>query len=138
MAEQLPPLRVVAAVIVRDGRVLGCRRNVNRLEGGLWEFPGGKIEPGEHPVEALVREIDEELGVSIAVGSRIHRATTEVRNQRIDLDCYEARLNGVAPLNSTDHDLLRWFKPEELSSLEWCLPDRPVVDLIASGTDLAG
>lgn len=70
MTSGVPTIHVVAAVIVREGRVLVCRRNRDRADGGLWEFPGGKVEPGERAVEALVREIHEELGVQIRVDGR--------------------------------------------------------------------
>lgn len=129
-------VRVVAAVIVSDRRLLACRRNAGRSDGGLWEFPGGKIEAGEGPAEALTREIREELGVHIDVGARIHRATTRVQERLIDLDTYWARLAGERPMISTDHDVLRWLRRSELSSLEWCAPDLPVVELLACGSGM--
>ena len=133
MTGGLPAIRVVAAVIVRDGWVLVCRRNSDRSEGGLWEFPGGKIEPGERPVDALAREIHEELGVEIHVDARIHRSTTDMGTRCIDLDTYLTRIAGDPPVRSTDHDTLRWLRTDELSSIEWCSPDQPVVKLIACG-----
>lgn len=132
MTEDLPTVHVVAAVIVSEDRVLACRRNRDRADGGLWEFPGGKIEPGERAGDALAREIVEELGVRIEVGVRIHRATTRVPKQLIDLDTYCAWLAGDPPLGSTDHDVLRWLMPGELPALEWCAPDAPVVELLAA------
>jgi 8-oxo-dGTP diphosphatase len=124
------PLRVVAAVIIRDGCVLACRRNAERSSGGLWEFPGGKVEPGESPQEALAREIREELGVDIEVGELIHRATTSTGAVHVDLSSCAARLMGAAPTSSTDHDVLRWMQPDQLGELTWAKPDLPVIALL--------
>ncbi|HEY5221547.1 MAG TPA: (deoxy)nucleoside triphosphate pyrophosphohydrolase [Microbacteriaceae bacterium] len=127
---QAEPLRVVAAVIIRDGCVLACRRNAARSAGGLWEFPGGKVELGESPEHALRREIREELDAEIEVGELIHRATTPTDTAHIDLSSYEALLTDAAPTRSTDHDVLRWLRPNQLSELEWARPDLPVVELL--------
>jgi 8-oxo-dGTP diphosphatase len=126
-------LRVVAAVIIRDGCVLACRRNPDRSAGGLWEFPGGKVEPGESAEDALAREIREELGVDIEIGELIHRATTPTNSARVDLSSYAARLLDAVPTSSADHDSLRWMHPDELRELTWAEPDLPVVALLAQG-----
>lgn len=125
------PLHVVAAVIVRDGRVLACRRNPGRSAGGLWEFPGGKVERDETPQGALVREIQEELGVHIEVGDLVHRATTSTESADVDLSSYRARLVGAMPTSSTDHDMLSWMPVDQLPKLSWAALDRPVVELLA-------
>ncbi|HWU47694.1 MAG TPA: (deoxy)nucleoside triphosphate pyrophosphohydrolase [Humibacter sp.] len=124
-------LHVVAAVIVRNGCVLACRRNLNLSAGGLWEFPGGKVEPGESPSEALAREVREELDVDVEIGELIHRGMTPVGAVGVDLSSYAVRLTDAVPTASTDHDRLRWLKREELNSVEWAQPDRPVVDVLA-------
>lgn len=124
------PLRVVAAVIVREGCVLACRRSPERSAGGLWEFPGGKVEHDESPEDALVRELHEELGVGITVGGLIHRATTSTESAYVDLSSYVARLTGTMPTRSTDHDMLRWLPVDQLSNLSWAAPDQPVVELL--------
>jgi 8-oxo-dGTP diphosphatase len=69
--ERVAPLIIVGAAIVADGLVLGCERARPPEAAGRWEFPGGKVEPGEDEVEALVRECEEELGVVVAVGDRV-------------------------------------------------------------------
>jgi 8-oxo-dGTP diphosphatase len=125
------PLRVVAAVIVREGCVLACRRNPDHSAGGKWEFPGGKVEQGESPEDALVREIREELSVGIEVGDLIHRTTTLTESTHIDLSSYEARLTGATPTRSTDHDNLRWMPVDQLWKLSWAAPDQPVVEMLA-------
>lgn len=124
------PLVVVAAVIEHEGRILACRRNPDRAAGGKWEFPGGKVEPGELPEEALIREIREELAVEILVAERISTDDTWTDGRIIRLECFRASLVSAAPSHSMDHDRLGWFSPPELTALDWAEPDRPAVNLL--------
>jgi 8-oxo-dGTP diphosphatase len=120
-------IRVVAAVIVRDGTLLVGRRRLGLSHAGDWELPGGKIEPGESPERALVREIREELGVGVVVGDLVTRAMTPVADNRaIDLWCYAAELEGKVPTVSTDHDRLLWQPIDQTSLLQltWSIPDQ--------------
>lgn len=121
------PLHVVAAVIRRGDTVLACRRSADRSAGGRWEFPGGKIEPGETPVSALVREIREELGVIIRVVGELTSDDTPVGDRTIRLTCLDVELTGDAPTASTDHDDLRWVALSDLHALDWAEPDLPAV-----------
>lgn len=130
-AEQEPPLRVVAAIVRDAGRVLVCRRKLEKAAGGKWEFPGGKIEDGESSEAALMREIREELGLAIIVGEELTTDDTTVGGRVIRLTCLHARLDGPRPVSSTDHDQLAWLLPAELESLDWAAPDLPAVRLIA-------
>ena len=125
----MPLIDVVAAVIVHDGRVLACRRAPHKAAAGLWEFPGGKVEPGESPQDALVREIREELGAGIQLDHELLTAETgEVR-----LICWFARLDGGdIPTQSTDHDELRWMLPAQLSTLTWAPADLPAVQKLSA------
>lgn len=126
-----PLLHVVGAVIHRaDGTVLAARRRPHRQAGGLWEFPGGKVEDGETPREALVRELREELGLQVQsadIGGFLGRGVVEGPRRTICLDCYLVPLRSAAPTASTDHDSLHWLRPEELPSLAWAEPDIPIV-----------
>ncbi|GAB3795997.1 (deoxy)nucleoside triphosphate pyrophosphohydrolase [Humibacter antri] len=131
-------VHVVAAVIVHGDRVLACRRNAEREAGGLWEFPGGKVEPGESAVDALMREIREELGVGIRVGELLHRGATPVNGKLVDLSCYWTTLTDAAPTTSTDHDEIRWIRRDRLGELEWPEPDRAAVALLVAGSDASG
>lgn len=120
-------LEVVAAIMVRDGRALACRRAAHKPGAGTWEFPGGKVEPGERPEEALAREIREELGVDVTVGALVDRSEVPVGGRLIDLACYRADPVGPLPTASTDHDELRWVPVAELGDLVWSAPDLPAV-----------
>jgi len=128
-----PPLHVVAAVVVDDGLVLACRRASGTALAGLWEFPGGKVEPGETPQEALVREIAEELAVDVTVGDELTTDATRMGERVIELACYRATLDGPRPTRSIDHDRIVWLEPARLSGLEWALPDLPAVRLLQEG-----
>jgi 8-oxo-dGTP diphosphatase len=120
-------LEVVAAVLIRDGRALACRRAAHKAGAGTWEFPGGKVERGESPEAALAREIREELGVDVTVGPLVDRSEVPVGDRVIDLACYRADPVGPLPTSSTDHDELRWVPLADLGDLSWSAPDLPAV-----------
>ncbi|MFJ5870631.1 (deoxy)nucleoside triphosphate pyrophosphohydrolase [Dietzia kunjamensis] len=128
---QLPRIEVVAAVFFRDGEVLACRRAPGKSAEGKWEFPGGKIDHNETPEIALVREIREELGISISVDALVDRTVTPVGDLEIDLSCYLVS-SAEAPTRSSDHDELRWLPATSLTSLDWAAPDLPAVAIISS------
>ncbi len=110
-------MQVVAAAIFDGSRVLLARKAPGKTHAGLWEFPGGKVEPGETPEQALAREILEELELTIAVGEQL----TVVADDKIEMSVYRARvLSGVPVLR--DHDRVEWLLPEQLS-------DRPMAAL---------
>jgi 8-oxo-dGTP diphosphatase len=121
-------VRVVAAAIVRDGRVLVARRSKPAALAGGWEFPGGKIEHGESDEEALVRECAEELGVRIAVGAHLGTAL----DQGIDLVLHAATLRDGEPVAGGDHDELSWSRPDELDAVAWLPIDRELVPAVAA------
>lgn len=124
------PVRVVAAVIRHNDRVLACRRKNEKASGGKWEFPGGKIEPGETDREALARELAEELDlVSISIGELVSRSTASNLVPAIDLACYWVD-TPIPPATSTDHDALRWCTILELQHLDWAEADRDTVALL--------
>lgn len=125
-------LEVVAAVFVRDGAVLSCRRAPGKSAAGMWEFPGGKVDDDDTtPEAALVREIQEELGIAISVGRLLDRTVTRVGSNDIDLACYFVS-SAELPVRSTDHDEMRWVPVPELPSLAWAAPDLPVVTILTS------
>jgi 8-oxo-dGTP diphosphatase len=115
---------VMGAAIVRDGRVLGARRTLPEGVAGGWEFPGGKVEPGERPHDAVVREIAEELGCRIEVTGDL---AGEVRiRDGYTLRVALASLAEGEPIPREDeHDAVRWLGPEELHRVPWLEPDLP-------------
>jgi 8-oxo-dGTP diphosphatase len=113
---------VVGAAIVRDGRVLAARRTRPPEAAGRWEFPGGKVEDGESADAALVREIGEELGCRVEVGSWLDGAVEIGPRHRLLVAV--ARLVDGEP-TPHEHDLVRWIGPDELDDVDWLEPDRP-------------
>lgn len=117
---------VVAAAIERDGRYLAARRTQPDWAAGRWEFPGGKVEPGESETDALVREIGEELGVDIAVGDRVPGEWP--LHDDLVLHLYMARLIEGDPQPLDHHDQLRWLAPAEFDDVAWLESDRDAVE----------
>ena len=113
-----------------EGRWLMHRRPANKHHGGLWEFPGGKVEPGETPANALVREIDEELALSLAVGELVPECfaqePAERRDSPIVILLYSCVLPGSEP-RSMEGGGVGWFTPQEIDSLDKPPLDRDLV-----------
>jgi 8-oxo-dGTP diphosphatase len=124
-------IRVVAAVIVRDGKVLACRRAPHKSLAGLWEFPGGKVEPGETDETALAREIREELGIDIVVGGHIAQSIAPAGDSMIALNAYWAQTTTGGEFSSTDHDRTEWLSPASFSDYEWAPADVPFLSNVA-------
>ncbi|CAI9409572.1 Putative 8-oxo-dGTP diphosphatase 2 [Nocardioides sp. T2.26MG-1] len=114
----------MGAAILRDGRVLAARRTFPAEAAGRWEFPGGKVEAGETPDAALVREIAEELGCTIEVASWLPERVAI--GQRHVLSVALARLvDGEPEPQPHEHDAVRWLGADELDEVDWLDPDRP-------------
>ena len=113
---------VVGAAIVRHGRVLVARRTHPAETAGGWEFPGGKVEPGEDTGAAVVREIREELGCEIRVTG--HLAGEAPINEGYSLRVVLAEITEGEPVPH-EHDVVRWLGPEELGDVAWLTPDVP-------------
>ncbi len=126
-------LDVVGAVIVRDGTVLCAQRGSNGKLPGMWEFPGGKVESGESPRQALEREIAEELDCWVRVGVEVTTTTHEYEFAIVNLTTFYCELVEGEPTLS-EHAATVWLAPAELHTLEWAPADIPAVDLIAAGT----
>ena len=131
---QPEPLWVVAAALIDDtGRVLVQQRPPGKSMSGLWEFPGGKIEPGEAPGAALVRELQEELGIDVAMADIAGGlfVTTSVEDRPLVLLLYVCRSwRGVAqPLHAT---ALNWSHVSELATLPMPPADVPLVAMLAA------
>lgn len=122
-------ITVVGAVFTNEDSVLAFRRSPERPAGGKWEFPGGKVEQGETPEEALQREIHEELGLQISVGRLIDRSSTVVGENTIDLACYLVDSEEY-PSSSSDHDQIMWQPYPAIRDLDWAEPDVPAIDAL--------
>lgn len=121
-------INVVGAVIVDDGQILCAQRGPGALEG-MWEFPGGKIEPGETPREALAREIDEELRCVVKVGDEVASTAYEYDFGIVTLTTFYCDLIEGTP-ELTEHAAVRWEKPADMHLLEWAPADIPAVERI--------
>lgn len=119
-------IRVVGAAIVREGRCLVAQRGPGRSLSGKWEFPGGKVEPGEEPEHALSREIAEELGVAIVVRELVGTGQARVGEHDIILDVFAASLSLGEPV-PREHAQLLWASADELQRLDWAEADVPAV-----------
>jgi 8-oxo-dGTP diphosphatase len=118
---------VVGAAIIRDGRLLAAQRAEPAELAGGWEFPGGKVDPGETDRDALVRECHEELGVRVALGERIG-GDWPLSLSGV-LRVWTAELVDGEPA-ALEHLALRWLAPEELYDVEWLPGDLPLVEEI--------
>lgn len=118
-------VEVVGAAILREGRVLASRRTEPPRLAGLWEFPGGKVEPGESDEQALVRELQEELRVEVEVGERL--GGDLLIGQTAVLRVYLCRLLSGEPA-LVDHDAHRWLAEGELLDVDWIPVDLPLVE----------
>lgn len=126
-------VRVVAAFIERAGAVLLTRRHDKGERAGLWEFPGGKVEAGEAEEAALVRELQEELGVDVAVGSLYGRTEHAYPDVHVALALFHAELvpgKDPQPLEAAE---LRWVPRAEMIRLPFCEADVPLLEKLARG-----
>jgi 8-oxo-dGTP diphosphatase len=125
--------RVVAALIWQDGKVLICQRTRHQPMPLKWEFPGGKIEEGEQPRDALRRELDEELGIAAAIGNEVARIRHEYPNgNSVELRFYDVREYSGELENRIFRDVV-WAFPNELPSFDFLEADEELVKSLAEG-----
>ncbi len=123
--------QVTAAVIEKDGKILIAQRKSGDALAGKWEFPGGKIEPGETPEVCLRRELAEEFCIDAKIGEFICSSKFEYKHLPIELLAYRVEhLSGEFKLN--DHDRIEWVAPADLVKYDFCSADIPVVELISA------
>ena len=125
----MPTIQVVAAIIIRDGEVFATQRGYGEWKG-WWEFPGGKIELGECPQEALKREIKEELDAEIAVGDLLDTVEWDYPTFHLTMHCYVCTLESES-LNLNEHSDSAWLTKETLESVKWLPADLVLLENIA-------
>ena len=124
-------IRVAAAVIRKGNRIFATQRGYGEFKDG-WEFPGGKIEPGETPQEALVREIREELETEIRVGDLIDTIEYDYPTFHLSMDCFWCEiLEGSLELK--EHEAAKWLDRESLYTVDWLPADVGLVEKIREG-----
>ncbi len=120
----------VVAALIRDGeRFLICKRPAHKARALMWEFPGGKVEAGERPRDALIRECMEELDVTLDVGELYMQVTHEYPDIQIRLSLYEAVI-ASGELCSKEHEALCWILPREIPDYEFCPADVDIIHRI--------
>ena len=121
-------VRVVAAVIRKDDKIFATQRGYGEFKDG-WEFPGGKIEDGESPEQALVREIKEELDTDINVGELIDTIEFDYPNFHLSMDCFWCEIV-QGGLELREHEAAKWLTKENLYSVEWLPADVGLIEKI--------
>lgn len=127
-------IRVVAAVIRKGNRIFATQRGYGEFKDG-WEFPGGKIEPGETPQEALVREIREELETEIRVGDLIDTIEYDYPTFHLSMDCFWCEIV-EGSLELKEHEAAKWLDRESLYTVDWLPADVGLVEKIREGIDV--
>ena len=124
---------VVAALIWEGGRLMICQRPAHKAQGLLWEFVGGKVEPGETKEQALARECREELGITVAVGDVFTEVTHVYPDLTVHLTLYSARI-AEGELRLLEHNDLRWITPNEIDGYAFCPADEAILARIKEKT----
>lgn len=140
---RVEPVLVVAAALVdrleRPRRLLAARRHRPTALAGRWEFPGGKVDPGETPEQALHRELHEELGVAVALGPELPGPDGGAWpiSSRHRMRLWSAVVVRGEPAPLVEHDELRWLEPGRWLDVDWLDPDVPIVDALLRSADVS-
>lgn len=122
-------LEVTAAIIRKDNKILICQRPANKNCGLLWEFPGGKIESGETGEQCIIRECQEELGVTLQVRKEVIDVVYEYPDRTVDLHFYLCDII-AGTLEKKEHADFRWILRHEISQFEFCPADAKMLSLV--------
>ena len=133
MEKKVKTVNVVAAVIKNNDKIFATQRGYGEYKDG-WEFPGGKIEPGETPEEALVREIKEELEADIRVGNLIDVIEYDYPTFHLSMKCYWCSLISEE-LHLLEHEAAKWLPKEEIDTVDWLPADITILDKIVENWD---
>ncbi len=125
--DKAPILEVVGAALLRNDLCFAARRSAHMHPAHKWEFPGGKIDPGESPQQALRRELEEELGMNVKVGALLGEGFgTTHKGRHLRLRVYLVHCDDTEPI-LTEHDQAGWFDAQALRALDWAAPDIPIL-----------
>ena len=119
-------IQVVAAVIRKEEKILVAKRSESKNSGGLWEFPGGKVESGEEPKQALIREIIEELDCVIRPETFLGRSEVSIGSKTIEMSLFAARIDRGQP-KTIEHEEIRWITKDQLYDFSWAPADIPLL-----------
>ena len=136
MDEQRKRIEVVAAIIRRGDKFFATQRGYGDWKD-WWEFPGGKMEPGETPEEALLREIREELDAEIRIDKFLYTVDWDYPKFHLTMHCYMASLLGES-LHLNEHEAARWLSREEIHSVRWLPADEILLPLVAEELEVDG
>lgn len=125
-------INVVAAIIKENDKIFATQRGYGEFAGG-WEFPGGKIEEGETPQQALVREIKEELDIKISVGELLDIVEYDYPTFHLSMKCFWATIE-EGELVLKEHMAAKWLKKDELGTVDWLPADEGLVEKIKNTT----
>ena len=125
MEQKMKIVKVVAAIIIDNGKVFATQRGYGEFKDG-WEFPGGKVEEGETPQEALVREIKEELDTEIEVGELFDTVEYDYPKFHLSMDCFICTIKS-GDLVLKEHEAAKWLTKETMDSVEWLPADEGLI-----------
>ena len=120
-------IEVVAALVWDGGKFLICQRPEHKARGLLWEFAGGKVEPGEGKEQALIRECREELAVTLGVGDIFMDVVHEYPDMTVHLTLFNAAIESGEP-KLIEHNDIRWITPKEIPQYSFCPADREILE----------
>jgi 8-oxo-dGTP diphosphatase len=125
----LKTVKVVAAIITKDGKIFATQRGYGDFKDG-WEFPGGKVEQGESPEQAIIREIKEELGADIQVTGFLTTVEHDYPTFHLSMDCFWAELKEGSSVELLEHEAAKWLSLDALDEVDWLPADIMVVEAI--------
>lgn len=128
MTDEIKTIEVVAAIIRHGDKVFATQRGYGEFKGG-WEFPGGKMEPGETPPQALIREIKEELDTEIEVGELIETVEYDYPKFHLTMHCFMCTVKS-GHLVLKEHEAAKWLTKDTLDSVDWLPADEGIIDKI--------
>ena len=128
MEDQRKRIEVVAAIIINKGKVFATQRGYGEFKDG-WEFPGGKMEQGETPQQALMREIQEELDTEIEVGELLETMEYDYPNFHLTMHCFFCTIKS-GDLVLKEHEAAKWLIRETLDSVDWLPADEGLIEKI--------